>query len=93
MQTFQGLQDKEVKARYAREEFPLLDGPAASQAVWKCWNEVYDNAYDVVKELRGQQPGIEAKAVVIPDADTAVTLPIPGKCVEDLKGSVAKVQY
>lgn len=54
---FQGLSDREVEERYAREEFPPLDGITVAQTIRRCWTEVYDSVDDVVESLREQLPG------------------------------------
>ncbi|OAA57955.1 Protein kinase-like domain protein [Niveomyces insectorum RCEF 264] len=37
---FQDVPDEEVEKRYAREEFPRLDGIAVAGIISKCWHEV-----------------------------------------------------
>ncbi len=49
---FQGLEDKEVEARYAREEFPSLVGNIAGLVIQKCWNEEFESADEVLEALR-----------------------------------------
>lgn len=51
---FEGLEDEEVEARYAREEYPPLEGIPVAQTVRNCWNERYDGADDVVMSLKEQ---------------------------------------
>ncbi|KAK4235814.1 kinase-like domain-containing protein [Achaetomium macrosporum] len=48
---FQGLEDREVEARYAREEFPSLASNVAGPIIQKCWNEEYQSAREVVEAL------------------------------------------
>ena len=54
MRPFEGLADEEVEARYAREEFPSLDGITIGQIILNCWNEMYENADAVVASFREQ---------------------------------------
>lgn len=49
---FPALQDDEVEARYARDEFPSLDGITTSLTIQNCWNEVYETADEVVASLK-----------------------------------------
>ncbi|AEO70969.1 2308f8de-1285-4237-84fb-af640ff103a3 [Thermothielavioides terrestris] len=51
---FQGLEDEEVEARYAREEFPSLEGNAAAQVIGKCWHEEFHSANDALEVLTRQ---------------------------------------
>ncbi|KAK3936797.1 kinase-like domain-containing protein [Diplogelasinospora grovesii] len=48
---WQGLEDEEIESRYAREEFPPLDGNVAGSIISKCWKEVYETADEVVTDL------------------------------------------
>ncbi|AEO58257.1 hypothetical protein MYCTH_2061275 [Thermothelomyces thermophilus ATCC 42464] len=48
---FQGLEDEEVEARYAREEFPSLEGNIAAPVIWKCWKEEFESAIEVLEAL------------------------------------------
>ena len=48
---YKGLEDEEIEARYSSEEFPSLDGKVGS-IIFGCWKEAYENADEVVKELR-----------------------------------------
>jgi serine/threonine protein kinase len=50
---FKGLDDEEVEARYAREEFPSLDGITTGPIVLACWKEAYETADEVVMSLKG----------------------------------------
>jgi serine/threonine protein kinase len=59
MRPFRDLTDEEVEVRYARDEFPSLDGIAAGQTIWNCWNETYENADEVVILLREQLRALE----------------------------------
>lgn len=48
---WQGLDDEEIEVRYAREEFPSLEESIAGSIIWKCWNEIYETADDIVLDL------------------------------------------
>lgn len=48
---YPGLQDKEVEALYAKEEFPSTDGIVVGHTIMNCWKEVYDTADQVVESL------------------------------------------
>ena len=55
------LEDEEIEARYAREEFPPLDGNITCSIISRCWNEVYDTADDVVVDLEQCCKSIEGR--------------------------------
>ncbi|KAI8648087.1 hypothetical protein LRP88_14878 [Fusarium phalaenopsidis] len=46
-----GLGDGEVEARYGREEFPEVDDNVAGSIITSCWEEKYDNADKVARDL------------------------------------------
>ena len=49
---FPELSDDEVDNKYAREEFPLLDGNIARHIIWDCWAELYTTAQEVANDLK-----------------------------------------
>lgn len=49
---FQELSDAEVDVKYAREEFPPVDGNPTGHVIAKCWTEGFKTANDVFNELR-----------------------------------------
>lgn len=49
---FEGLEDNDIEARYAREEFPSLDNVPLGPIISNCWNEAYETAEDAVISLR-----------------------------------------
>jgi hypothetical protein len=49
---FADLEDNEVDARYARDEFPSLDGNVAVQIIRNCWDEIYETVQEVTTDLR-----------------------------------------
>ncbi|RSL84024.1 hypothetical protein CEP52_016547 [Fusarium oligoseptatum] len=48
---WQGFGDDEVYAKYDKEEFPTVEGNMIGSIITRCWNEVYDTADQVVKDL------------------------------------------
>lgn len=48
---FQGVEDEEVEARYAREEFPPLEGKIAAPVIRKCWSEEFESADEFVDAM------------------------------------------
>ncbi|KAB5559907.1 hypothetical protein GE09DRAFT_1285811 [Coniochaeta sp. 2T2.1] len=63
MRPFQDLDDGEVEAKYAREEFPDLEGITIGPIIKECWNEDFESAGEVVEQLWHFRPSFEA----IPD--------------------------
>jgi len=45
-------EDDEVDNKYAREEFPPLDGNVAKHIIWNCWAEAYATAQEVANDLK-----------------------------------------
>jgi serine/threonine protein kinase len=56
---FGELDDNQVDARYARDEFPSLDGNVARHIIWGCWAEVYATVQEVVSDLKAAKASIE----------------------------------
>lgn len=83
MRPFQGLRDSEVTKRYEHGQFPSLDSIPATvaQAIWNCWHEVYDCAYQVAKSLEEQLPSNRDEAKF----DSVAAKEEQHKPVEDLK--------
>ncbi|KAH6631475.1 kinase-like domain-containing protein, partial [Chaetomium tenue] len=48
---FEELDDEEVEARYAREEFPCVEGNVEGPVIQKCWNEEFECAKEVLDAL------------------------------------------
>lgn len=48
---FQELEDSEVEARYAQDEFPSLGGNMAGLVIQKCWKEQFESANEVMEAL------------------------------------------
>ena len=49
---FPELDDDEVDSKYARDEFPPLDGNVARHIIWNCWAEAYTTAQEVANDLK-----------------------------------------
>ncbi|KAH7317304.1 kinase-like domain-containing protein [Rhexocercosporidium sp. MPI-PUGE-AT-0058] len=48
---FPELNDDEVDDKYAREEFPPLNGNIARHIIWNCWAEAYATVQEVANDL------------------------------------------
>lgn len=60
---FSGLSDGEVEERYAREEFPDVEGMLAGDAIRRCWKEGFQSAGDVVVALEAYRGSIPREVV------------------------------
>jgi len=49
---FPELNDDEVDEKYAKGEFPLLDGNVARHIIRNCWDEGYATAEEVANDLK-----------------------------------------
>lgn len=53
---FTNLEDNEVDATYARDEFPSLGGNVAGQIIQNCWAVVYATVQEVIADLKAFNP-------------------------------------
>ncbi|KAH6723503.1 kinase-like domain-containing protein [Leptodontidium sp. MPI-SDFR-AT-0119] len=49
---FPELSDDQIDDKYARGEFPPLDGNDARHIIWNCWAETYATAQEVAHDLK-----------------------------------------
>jgi len=58
---FPELNDDKVDDKYARGEFPPLDGNVARHIIWSCWAEAYATAQEVANDLKSCESSSGAK--------------------------------